>query len=63
MTGCSQCQAAMINGVYCHEAGCPEAWRDYHVDCSECGCEFKPNARHQTVCIDCQIESVDIGGY
>lgn len=28
--GCDQCVAAMINGVFCHEHGCPNAvgWTD-----------------------------------
>lgn len=25
---CDQCQAVMINGVYCHEQGCPNANHD-----------------------------------
>ena len=43
---CDQCYAAMINGIYCHETGCPnskkkydperEQWIEY-VDCWECG--------------------------
>lgn len=43
---CDQCQAAVINGVFCHEAGCPnhgktwdplrEQWVLY-VPCPECG--------------------------
>jgi hypothetical protein len=27
-TGCDGCTPSVINGVLCHEAGCPEAWRD-----------------------------------
>lgn len=35
MKRCDQCVAAMINGVFCHETGCPNArkkprkWRGY----------------------------------
>ena len=28
---CDQCEAAMINGVFCHETGCPNSrktWED-----------------------------------
>lgn len=31
--GCSQCESLVINGVACHETGCPNIVRD----CRECG--------------------------
>ena len=44
---CDQCEAAMINGVFCHETGCPneksrwdsdeQTWIPTRV-CFECGC-------------------------
>lgn len=50
MKNCDQCQAAMINGVFCHETGCPnerktwvperESWILF-VECTECGCEIE----------------------
>lgn len=41
---CDQCEAAMINGVFCHETGCPNSRKKF-VDgewvrmrcCFECG--------------------------
>jgi len=43
---CDQCEAAMINGGFCHEAGCTNARKTYRdgewvrvVECPECGCE------------------------
>ena len=46
-TRCDQCEAAVINGVYCHEQGCPRQRAtdpDYRGDteppvleCDECG--------------------------
>jgi hypothetical protein len=41
---CNQCEALMINGVYCHETGCPNSgaryidgeWVKYYT-CRECG--------------------------
>lgn len=49
-THCDQCAAARINGVFCHEAGCPnqrktwlaerELWVRF-VECFECGCEIE----------------------
>lgn len=44
---CNQCEAAMINGVFCHETGCPNTKARYDVEsgewvkqykCFECGC-------------------------
>jgi hypothetical protein len=26
---CEQCEAAMINGVFCHETGCPNSKKRY----------------------------------
>ena len=49
---CKQCQALRINGVLCHEHGCPDAWKDYQVNCKWCGQEFKPETRHQICCSD-----------
>lgn len=47
---CDSCEALMINGVYCHETGCPEAWRDYDRECEECGCPYAPEERYQRYC-------------
>ena len=52
-TGCDGCSPATINGVLCHETGCPEAWRDHPRDCFECGCEFYPESRDHSICPDC----------
>lgn len=52
---CGQCEALMINGVYCHETGCPDAWRDYSIECFGCGIDFKPEYKNQAYCSkDCQ---------
>jgi ssDNA-binding Zn-finger/Zn-ribbon topoisomerase 1 len=43
---CNQCSALMINGVFCHETGCPNSKKTWvherqewvrFVDCRECG--------------------------
>jgi hypothetical protein len=47
---CHQCEALMINGVYCHETGCPDAWRDSTRECSNCGTSFKPQQEGQFQC-------------
>ncbi len=47
---CDQCEQLRINGVVCHEIGCPnmgrtwdeerEQWIKY-VECYECGCDVE----------------------
>jgi hypothetical protein len=45
---CDQCEALMINGVFCHETGCPNrkaryidgAWVKFY-ECRECGDEIE----------------------
>ena len=51
--GCDQCEPLMINGMFCHETGCPNAWRDTKITCFECGFDFYPDERYRTVCNDC----------
>ena len=58
---CDQCEALMINGVFCHETGCPNikakyidgAWVKFY-ECFECGYEV----REGEVC-DCQTPAED----
>ena len=54
---CDQCSAAMINGIFCHEQGCPNTGARYDRDagewvrgseCSECG-DFVPRGE----CCNC----------
>lgn len=47
---CESCQMLSINGLPCHEIGCPEAWRDGAVECEWCGQEFEPEQRGQRFC-------------
>ena len=54
---CKSCDAVMINGVYCHEHGCPDAWKDYIRECKWCGQEFIPDSRGQEFCSDSCAES------
>lgn len=56
-SGCKSCAALTINGVYCHERGCPDAWRDYPVDCRICGFEFRPENQAGRVCADCAADA------
>ena len=60
--GCDGCSPNVIQGVFCHETGCPEAWRDQQNECFECGCLFYPGSRWQGTCDDClyaQCEGLD----
>lgn len=54
---CSQCEAMMINGVYCHETGCPEAWKTEEVKCRNCGFDFLPEEEGRNICDDCISEA------
>jgi hypothetical protein len=54
--GCDGCSPSMVNGQLCHEAGCPDAWRDRAIHCFACGCDFFQSERNQRVCPDCQNE-------
>lgn len=56
--GCDGCSPSMIQGVLCHERGCPDAWRDYRVGCFECGFSFYPESRDHRICQDC-MESLE----
>jgi hypothetical protein len=48
--GCDGCSPSMVNGVLCHEQGCPDAWKDKMRKCLECGCSFYPTSREQLLC-------------
>jgi hypothetical protein len=47
---CDQCEALVINGVYCHETGCPNSRKTWIADrgewvlfleCFHCGCDVE----------------------
>ena len=44
---CTQCEALMINGVYCHETGCP----NQTYECKGCNAEV---SRRGSYCEDCR---------
>lgn len=57
---CNQCEALMINGVFCHETGCPNTHARYedgewvrYVQCFECGCDVQAGES-----CDCRLELV-----
>lgn len=49
---CRSCEMLSINGVACHEMGCPDAWNTGTRDCKECGVLFKPEFINQQFCSD-----------
>ncbi len=49
---CDQCDAIFINGHLSHEIGCPDSWKDYSIECRECGQLFIPETRYQDCCSD-----------
>jgi len=49
---CPSCTALMINGIYCHETGCPDSWRNTKRECKWCGRKFTPTERDQLFCTD-----------
>ena len=49
---CNQCEVININGINCHERGCPDAWKDYERECKWCGENFKPGYAYQMFCTD-----------
>ena len=52
---CNSCEMLSINGLPCHETGCPDAWRDAQLNCRWCGERFSPQERHQACCSqDCR---------
>jgi hypothetical protein len=48
--GCNDCSPTRINGVLCHEQGCPSAWKDYAKTCIECDASFYSPNPHRKVC-------------
>ena len=56
MKNCNSCEVLFINGVKCHETGCPEAYKDQIKECAWCGAEFTPEVKYQNCCSeDCYL--------
>lgn len=50
---CDSCEPSVINGVLCHEHGCPDAWRDYERSCDACGFDYLPAEAYERMCPEC----------
>lgn len=48
---CNQCDVMTINGMVCHETGCPSA-KYVAQDCKWCGQEFAPTDDNLNFCDD-----------
>ena len=49
---CNSCNVLNINGINCHETGCPESWKDEKRECDWCGMQFLPEEKFQSCCSD-----------
>lgn len=47
---CEQCELMRINGIVCHERGCPLSHVGTLRECKWCGSEFAPEERGQQFC-------------
>jgi len=47
---CNSCEILYVNGIRCHETGCPDAWEDEIRTCKWCGNTFKPTQPTQEFC-------------
>lgn len=46
---CDQCQLARIQGVVCHETGCPDAWK-HRRECRNCPRQYTPRDNWMDCC-------------
>ena len=49
---CNSCDAIMIQGVFCHETGCPDSWKGKEKECKWCGGKFMPEEKYQKFCCE-----------
>jgi hypothetical protein len=51
---CPSCSASVVNGVYCHEAGCPDSHLFVKGECPWCGQMFQAEEKGQKFCsVEC----------
>lgn len=63
-TGCDQCNAVMINGVFCHEHGCPNRHNNLYFTCEgRCGRRLSKiqMGRFENVCDVCEAQADERG--
>lgn len=47
---CPSCELMRINGILCHEIGCPDSHLFMKHECKECGKAFEPENKNQEYC-------------
>ena len=66
---CNQCNAAMINGVFSHESGCPNRGKKWFEDveefltvytCAECGSEYSNEETLESCCAPAEDEETPL---
>lgn len=55
-SGCDQCSASMINGVFCHETGCPNARKQAPQEDVEMDASTTPQAATTVLALDTRVE-------
>lgn len=66
---CNQCDSATINGVFCHESGCPNIGKRWNEEdqefqevytCAECGSEYSEIESLESCCQFDNFEDEDL---
>ena len=47
---CPSCEILVINGVACHEHGCPTSYLYSRRECRNCGYDFEPEYQNHRFC-------------
>jgi len=56
---CPSCEVVVLNGILCHEHGCPDSHIGALRECDWCGSEFHPEERGHRFCDeDCQLSAL-----
>ena len=55
---CDSCDALVINGLLCHEFGCPNI--TYNNECDNCGVLFKTSNKNYSICSESCAEDMGV---
>ncbi len=50
MSKCPSCDSATVNGIFVHELGCPDSYKEILTKCSWCGQSFEADRLHREFC-------------
>lgn len=59
IVSCPSCNLLRINGILCHEIGCPDSHLFVKRTCRLCKDTFEPEHNKQDTCSDCLNEDND----